>query len=359
VRRRVLFLAPNLEGGGAQKVLRGWVDALVANGDSVVVAVTDLAEHEIPGAEVVLLGGGGRGGIGRKLRGVSALARDSDVVIALMPYWNLLAIVGSLLIGRGNRPRVVISEHTMLYAHRARSMHLADRLKVRVARLLYRRADALVAVSHSVAAEMISAYRVEPEKIWVVPNACIADVTLPTQVQAVSPDDELALLFAGRLVPEKTPGLVLAVAGRLAARGIPVRVHFFGAGPLQDDLTSLAREAGIAVEFHGMVHEWWQRAPSTGVILLPSSIEGFGNVLVEAAAAGIPAVASSRALGVADAILDGVTGILVPSHSPDALAHAVVLARSLRPIPDVRGWLRKFTPAAVAERLEELLEAVS
>ena len=52
---------------------------------------------------------------------------------------------------------------------------------------------------------------------------------------------------------------------------------------------------------------------------LPSYREGFGTVIIEAAASGIPAVAS-RIYGVTDAIEDGVTGLLFEPHDVEALA---------------------------------------
>ena len=77
------------------------------------------------------------------------------------------------------------------------------------------------------------------------------------------------------------------------------------------------------------------------MVLLPSTCEGFGNVLVEAAAAGIPSVAMSAALGVADALVPGVTGELVHLDSPDMIADAVQRAARYR--VDAPRWLERFS----------------
>lgn len=58
------------------------------------------------------------------------------------------------------------------------------------------------------------------------------------------------------------------------------------------------------------------------VLALPSYREGFGNVLLEAAAMQVPTVAS-RVAGCMDAVVDGVTGTLVPAQSAEALAEAL------------------------------------
>ncbi len=56
--------------------------------------------------------------------------------------------------------------------------------------------------------------------------------------------------------------------------------------------------------------------------MLPSYREGFGSVVLEAAACGVPAVAT-RIYGLTDAVVDGETGLLVPVRDPRALAEAM------------------------------------
>lgn len=87
-------------------------------------------------------------------------------------------------------------------------------------------------------------------------------------------------------------------------------------------------------------------------MLLPSTCEGFGNVLVEAAAASIPSVAMSTALGVADALVPGVTGELVYLDSPTAIADAVQRAAHHR--VDASDWLERFS----VDNSTDLLTAV-
>ena len=59
------------------------------------------------------------------------------------------------------------------------------------------------------------------------------------------------------------------------------------------------------------------------LLCLPSHREGFGNVVIEAAALGVPTV-GTRIDGLRDAVVDGVTGVLVPPKDSAALADALV-----------------------------------
>jgi D-inositol-3-phosphate glycosyltransferase len=81
---------------------------------------------------------------------------------------------------------------------------------------------------------------------------------------------------------------------------------------------------------------------------------------LEAAAAGLPVVASDVP-GARDAVVDGVTGLLVPPGDPDALAHAIddllsETARRRQLGKDGRAQVeRRFSQAAMAEAIERLL----
>lgn len=90
--------------------------------------------------------------------------------------------------------------------------------------------------------------------------------------------------------------------------------------------------------------------------VLPSHREGFGSVVLEAAAAGVPAI-GTRIYGVTDAIVEGETGLLVPPRDVDALAAAMRLlcadpARRLALGEAARARaLRDFRPADLSEAL--------
>jgi glycosyltransferase involved in cell wall biosynthesis len=166
------------------------------------------------------------------------------------------------------------------------------------------------------------------------------------------------LTVPARLVRQKQPELAVETAAVLRSRyGMAAGVEYFGQGPDESLVRETAERLGVPVSFRGWVTSWFDEAAADAVVLLPSVAEGFANVLVEAAAAGIPSVASSRALGVADAIVPNLTGILAIDTTPDSFAEAVCRAVDLTPAA-AGAWFERFSPAESGARLLHVIRSV-
>ena len=187
------------------------------------------------------------------------------------------------------------------------------------------------------------------------------------------------LLSVARLVEWKGQDTVLRALPRIREACPTVRYVMAGSGPYRADLERLAQELGIseAVQFAGFVPDEVlpQFLAAADVIVLPARefrsgmpAEGFGITLLEAAACARPVVAGNVG-GTADAVLDGVTGLLVDPCDPAAVAQAVLrllndpdLARRMGEAGRQRA-LAEFTWQATAQPLlaviEEALDAQS
>ena len=131
----------------------------------------------------------------------------------------------------------------------------------------------------------------------------------------------------GRLEPVKGFAYFIDSAFRIAERIPSVRFVLAGDGTLSDELRRQAAPLEDRFKFLGLRHDVAELMAAMDVFVLTSINEGMGRVLLEAGAAGTPAVAT-RVGGVPDIIRDGVTGILVPPREPEAIAEAVLaLAR--------------------------------
>ena len=156
------------------------------------------------------------------------------------------------------------------------------------------------------------------------------DVEMRSAVRAelAIPQDALVVLFLGRIKKEKgVPELARAFAG-IADR--QDRAHLLLVGPDEENLSPAIAEECSAhrdrIHMRGYTVAPERYVAAADILALPSHREGFGSVIIEAAAAGVPAVAS-RIYGITDALVDGETGLL---HDPgDANGLARQLERLL------------------------------
>jgi glycosyltransferase involved in cell wall biosynthesis len=165
--------------------------------------------------------------------------------------------------------------------------------------------------------------------------------------------EDIHVAFVGRLVAQKRPELYLEVLAELARRGIGVRGTMIGEGPLRERTEAEAEGLGLAVTFVGWHEPWWTAVEDVSCLLLTARFEGLANVLIEAAAVEIPSVASSRALGIADAIVPGLTGEL--SMTDDAVSYADAVMRACSRVGSSRSpvatWLQRFSTEESTARL--------
>jgi glycosyltransferase involved in cell wall biosynthesis len=346
---RIIVLTTSLTGGGAEFVARTWAEWLAAQGHDVrAAAITPRDDENAPaGVRLLKLKAGGHLTAARALRRL--LANDpADVVLSLQNYPNLVALTA--MIGMRRRPTLLISERNIT-AREGEPFSRGDLVKDRLAKRFYREADLVVAISHPVAAELVSAFGVPDDRLVVVPNPAgkrsEARGENPREPLSADPQHPLHLVLPMRLVPQKRAELAVGAAARLRADGVDARVVCFGRGPGLDALERAATEADVPLEVPGWSADWVADSPPNSIAVLPSYREGFGNVLVEAALGGLPSVAVSNAYGVADALVPTVSGALALAGTPDDLADAILVARdeASRPaaVSQVRDWARRFS----------------
>jgi glycosyltransferase involved in cell wall biosynthesis len=151
---------------------------------------------------------------------------------------------------------------------------------------------------------------------------------VPERASASAPSEPL-VVFAGRLIPEKRAPH--GVAGVAAARErVPgLRGVFFGDGPELDavrtEIAALHAQASIEAPGFASAEELDAARRRALCMLLPSSREGYGMVVVEASARGIPSiVVAGEDNAATELIEEGVNGLVVERADADAIADAIV-----------------------------------
>lgn len=186
--------------------------------------------------------------------------------------------------------------------------------------VLYRRADVITANTTGVMASMASLF--PDRQITMLPNP------LPNQGlidDASQPWERNELLTVARLVPQK--GIdVLIESLALTSSGIARwPLTLVGDGPERQALEQMVRRSGLQkrVRFMGFrsdVQTFYQKA---GIFVLPSRFEGMPNALIEAMAAGLSVIVTDASPGPLEVVEDGITGLVVQSENPKALALAL------------------------------------
>lgn len=193
---------------------------------------------------------------------------------------------------------------------------------------LYRRAR-YVAVSESTRGDLVS-LGVGADRITVVWNGSPEPDARVSAPKTVTP----TVTYLGRLVPHKRVELLLAAAARLRGEFPDLRVRILGRGPWEGMLRAQALGLGLgdAVSFEGFVDEATKGRvlAESWALALPSVKEGWGLAVMEAAAAGTPAVAF-RVGGLRESIVDGETGLLAEDFDGFVTAlRRLLLSKDLR-----------------------------
>jgi glycosyltransferase involved in cell wall biosynthesis len=266
---------------------------------------------------------------------------------------RLAAALHSALLPRRQRPVVVHTFHGHVFSN---YFGAAGNLLVRsTERALARLTDLVIAISPTQRMDLTERFAIAPpDRVRVVPLGLELGPLLTlrrgcrrvTDEMGVAPD-AVTVGFVGRLVPVKDVATLIRAVG-IAARSIP-QLHLLiaGDGALRAALSACARDAGIADRTHflGWCTDLGALDSAMDVFALTSLNEGTPVSLIEAMAAGVPAIATNVG-GVPDVIEHGMNGLLVPPREPAAMARAIVETVSDRARADERAQTARGLVAA-------------
>jgi glycosyltransferase involved in cell wall biosynthesis len=210
-------------------------------------------------------------------------------------------------------------------------------------RLFYPAADAVVAVSQGVADDVARLAALERDRVRVIFNPI---TPLPTP----RPCDETILsrwaagggprlIAVANLKAVKDQGTLLRALA-VVRQTLDAHLLVLGEGPERSRLEDLARDLGVAgaVTFGGHQPTPHGYISQADVFVMSSRAEGFGNVIVEALACGVPVVSTDCPTGPGEILAHGRFGRLTPVGEPEALAGAILEALDSPPDPAGLRW---------------------
>jgi glycosyltransferase involved in cell wall biosynthesis len=272
--------------------------------------------------------------LGKDIRGLRALValfrrHHFDIVLSVTPKAGLLTMLAGFLAQVPCRIHWFTGQVWV-------TRQGAGRLILKSAdRLIAGLASTLLADSPSQREFLVEQGVVRANKISVIADGSIcgvdserfcpnAEARKSVRASFGIPDAATLVLYLGRLNVDKglneLAGAMLVLGERFPA------VHWLFVGPdegnMADEIRLAASRFSDRLHFQGFTTQPETFMAAADLFCLPSYREGFGSSILEAAAAGIPGVAT-RIYGLTDAVEDGVTGLLVPPRDVDALTNAL------------------------------------
>ncbi|MBT8552455.1 glycosyltransferase family 4 protein [Polynucleobacter paneuropaeus] len=252
-----------------------------------------------------------------------------DIVVTLVPKAGFLGIVTAWLAGVSVRIHIFQGEVWSSYRG--------------ILRVIYKYADTLtalfathiLAVSRSERSFLECSGVVDPCKIQVLGAGSIGGVDLKrfnpsahsnerTRAELGIPAEAFVIIFVGRVVRDKGIFELVEAFNLLSMQYS--NIHLLIVGPDEEGLAPLLFDSSNQnpgkVTVIGYTHNPEKYLSIANLLCLPSHREGFGMVVLEAAAMGIPAI-GSRIYGISDAILDKETGLLFQKGNVKALVDVI------------------------------------
>jgi glycosyltransferase involved in cell wall biosynthesis len=369
---RIALILPGLGAGGTERVVNVLANAWARRGWAVTVAC-----FEPPGTpayypfdpRVTLHRLGAPAPARPRLRAplrvpqrIGALRRalraaKPELVISFLARTNVMTLIATAGLGL----RVVVSERNNP------ELQTFGPIWGGLRRLLYPHAHGLVTMT-------AGALAVFPRAVRRRGRVIVNPVELPPGWRARRGGNVLAAV--GRLVPQKGFDLLLEAFARVAAERPAWRLVIWGEGEERARLERQRDALGLAgrVELPGITTTPGAWVETADAFVLSSRFEGWGIVLTEAMAAGLPVVSFDCEFGPRDMVEDGVDGLLVPREDVAALARALgallgdaelrerlgararISARRFAPDQVVAAWealVREVTTGGVAVACEE------
>ena len=333
-RIRVLLLIPRLNAGGAEQVM-----SLVATGLSQskyevhlgLVKARDTGSTALPVSVTVHAMGVARA----RVAGISLLRLvwrvRPAVILSGSPEISFVVLLLRMFFPL--KTRVLVRQNGTVSA--ALSFGGVPRYTRWLYRFLYRRADRIICQSRAMATDLAAQLKIGSDKIAVLPNPVDLEGILQARDSKVSwngPGPHL--LAVGRLSREKGFDLLIEAFTTVRNRYPEADLAIAGEGREEAELKRRCSELRLenAVHFLGRVNKPYRLFPGTTLFVLPSRYEGVPNALLEAAAGGLPLVATPASGGVVDLLRGREGAWLAADISAESLAQALVQAlQTLRP----------------------------
>lgn len=344
---------PNLDGGGAERMMVNLASGFAARGFTTDLVLAEARgpylEQLAPEVNVVDLKSSG---VAASLPRLVRYLRQHrpGALLATLNHASVVALLGRHL--ANVRTRTVIRESNMLFPYKTPA--LRQRFLKASVRLLYPSASAHVAVSQGVADDLQKFVRLNPKRVHTIYNPVVvagllerARLTPEHPWFGTDTPGPPVLLGVGRLAGQKDFGtLIRAFAAVRRVRA--ARLIILGEGERRVDLEALAAELDVAedVSMPGFVDNPFAFMARADLFVLSSRFEGLPGALIQAMACGCRVVSTNCPSGPAE-ILRGGLAPLVEVGNAEALAQAILETLNAPVRPELRARALDFSEETI------------
>lgn len=224
--------------------------------------------------------------------------------------------------------RVVISERNYSRKQYERKK-FSNQIMNFMIKKLYFKADLIVPISNGIKKSLVKDYHLDESKIKVIHNPqdleYINNYKL-SKIDFIFEKDHSYFITLGRLIEQKDHVSMIKAFKILKEKNSMIKLIILGDGPLKNNLQSLINDLGLENDIFllGFIKNPFEYLKRSDVFVFSSKFEGFGNVLVEAMACGIPVISTNCPSGPSEILDDGKYGMLTEVEDYKDLAAKMV-----------------------------------
>lgn len=377
-RVKLLYFHPTIVFGGAERTTATLLERLDKSLFDVLFVTKKGTFHQLPAERVIYIDDLG---IKDGFDGIGSLIKDTKIMLQLikregpdivfgMLHYACIVLSLTKLVLRG-RVKVIISPRTpsqeaVRFYYRGKTTKKA--LWNLMIRFFCKYSDRIVVASEGIKEECITEYKAERNKVITINNSVDAQSVgrfSMEPIDAESSPDCFVISTAGRLSAEKNMAVLLK-AFALLRRDLAAKLWIVGEGPERPYLESLASSLNISdnTVFWGFQENLYKFIRKSDIFVHTSLFEGFGNIILEAMACGVPVIATDCPFGPREIISNGKDGILVPVSDEKALAEALKTVLDSREtgkrfVENAHRRLVEFTPEKMVRRYEDVFLSIA
>lgn len=330
--KKVLLFIRALHGGGAQRAMVRYANALTDRGyDTTVLVLNDKGEFKKElndDVKLIVLDAN------RIITAIPEITKQlkniqPDVIMVTEPACNIAVIVARIL--SGINTKLLIREGLFPSVASKESPYFQTRFSYKLAPYLYKKADVIVGIASELADDLSTFLNLPREAITLIP---INPVVTPKLYDLASKDTEHTwlnnkkcpvFLGVGRLEAQKD-FTTLINAFCLVRQQMECKLIIIGEGNLRNQLSEQIQQTGYAedIDLAGFNVNPFAFMSQVDVLVLSSRYEGLPNTLIEALACGAASVSTDCKSGPRDILNGGEFGHLVPVGDAEKMSEAMI-----------------------------------